>query len=95
MSDLFTTLVILAVICEATVEWVKHLLPEFPNRGLVDEGIALVMGLVLAYGADMDLLGILEIEFAVPHVGMALAGLAIARGAGYIHDLVDRINETL
>ena len=89
MVETFVTLFILAVLCEAVVEWVKDLAPVL--TGVAVELVALVVGLVLAFGAGQNLFGLIGVEFAYPIVGTLLAGIVVSRGSNYIHDLLGRL----
>jgi len=85
-----TTVILLAVLCEAVVELVK---------GIVEDGFqypqlaALLFGQAVAWGVGVDLLALAGIEGAawLSYVGTALAGLVVSRGAGYVHSLADRL----
>ena len=89
MLEAFVTLFILAVLCEAVVEWVKGIIPAL--SGVAVEIVALAVGLVLAFGSGQNLFGLIGVEFAYPLVGTVLAGLVISRGSNYIHELVDAL----
>jgi len=85
----FLTLLVLAVVCEAVVEWLKHVFTL--SSPLITELTALMVGLILAFGSQVDLFDLIGIEFVIPYVGAILAGFLIGRGSNYIHDFSDRL----
>ena len=89
MVETFVTLFILSVLCEAVVEWVKGIVPALAGVGA--QIAALVVGLVLAFGAGQNLFNLIGVEFAYPIVGTVLAGIVVSRGSNYIHDLIARL----
>lgn len=85
--EAFLTLVVLAVLVEAVTEWVDWLV----EKGMAYEAIvALIAGQVLAWGANLDLLAVLNVE-GFYGVGYVLSGIIISRGSNYVHDLLKRI----
>lgn len=83
-------LLVLAVLTEAVTELVKNIKDNgwnFPRLS------ALVFGQVVAWGTGLDLLALVGVTGAdwLPYVGIVLTGLALSRGANYVHDLWDRI----
>jgi len=89
MLEAFVTLFILSVLCEAVVEWLKGLVPVL--AGTAVQVAALVVGLVLAFGAGQNLFTLIGVEFAYPVVGTVLAGIVVSRGSNYIHDLISKL----
>ncbi len=90
MFEGFVVLLVLAVVCEAVVEWIKELFPDLLPKQ-VKMIIALAVGLVLATGAGQNLFVLLGITFAYPIVGYVIAGLLISRGSNYIHDFITMV----
>ena len=89
MIETFVTLFILSVLCEAVVEWLKDLVPAL--AGTAAKVAALVVGLVMAFGAGQNLFLLIGVEFAYPIVGTVLAGIVVSRGSNYIHDLIAKL----
>lgn len=87
-ASLFTVAVVLAVVVEALIEYVKELKS---GKFTVEQGIAIVLGLLLAFGAKLDLFQMIEVQFSIPYVGTVIVGLCISKGAGWLHDVFDRI----
>ena len=89
MIETFVTLFILSVLCEAVVEWLKDLVPAL--TGTAAKVAALVVGLVLAFGAGQNLFDLIGVEFKYAVVGVVLAGVVVSRGSNYIHDLIAKL----
>jgi hypothetical protein len=84
------SLIILALIGEALWETLKL---TWQNGKLsIDRMGALLIGELLAIGAGMDLLAMVGVPLKIPYVGLILTGLLISRGANFIHDLLQSIN---
>ncbi|MFD3157110.1 hypothetical protein ACFIJ5_09650 [Haloimpatiens sp. FM7330] len=84
------SLVILALIGEAVWETCKMLWQE--GKLSIDRIGALVTGLVLSISAKVDLFQMIGMPLRTPILGMILTGVLISRGANFVHDLVDGIN---
>lgn len=88
LNDLFKVLV-LALLCEATWESLKLVWQK--GKINVDRVGALLIGLLLAIGAKIDLLQLAGVGLVIPYLGMALTGLLISRGSNFAHDLINKI----
>ncbi len=88
MNGVLVVAIMLAVVLEAVVEYAKDI---FKREFEVEKFIALIMGLVFAFGAGLDLFVLVGIEFHIPYVGMAIFGLFISKGANVVHDIFDRL----
>ena len=78
-------LLIVALVGEAVWETCKM----FYQKGKVscDRIGAAVVGLLIAFGAQMDIFSLVGISLVIPYLGYVLTGLLISRGANVIHDL--------
>lgn len=85
---MFTVAIMLAVVVEAVVEYVKDIRK---NSFEVEKAVAIILGLVFAFGARLDLFELAEIDFHIPYVGMIIIGLFIGKGANVVHDLFDKL----
>jgi len=95
MIGVYALALLLAFIVESMVEYI------FAPLGLLTEGnplivaleplkyVALLVGVLLAFAYQLDVIAeAFPTQGAVaPWVGIVLTGLAIGRGANYIHDL--------
>lgn len=75
------SLLFLALFVEGTVQWLKK---EYRN---VFTYVALVLGILVAWGARADLLVLAGFEAPVPYVGYVMTGIVFARGANVLNDL--------
>lgn len=66
-------------------------------RGIIMKVLALATGIGLAFWYEYDLIHligqVLNAEVAASWVGYTLTGTALARGAGYVHDLVKQFTK--
>ena len=85
---MITVGVMLAVMVEAIIEYVKEAIAgKFP----VETIVALVISFVFAFGAGLDIFEITGIEFQFPYVGSAIMALFMSRGANWLHDIFDKL----
>lgn len=84
------SLIILAMIGEAVWETTKMVWQS--GKISTDRIGAIAIGELLAIGAGMDMLAMVGIPLKIPYVGMILTGLLISRGANFIHDLIQSVD---
>lgn len=83
-------LIILALIGESVWETLKM---TWQNGKLnIDRIGALVVGLLLAFGSNIDLMTVFGVPAVVPYLGTILTGLLISRGANFVHDILASVN---
>lgn len=83
------TILILAITVEALIEYAKLL---FVDKAIVWKQVAaLLIGVVLAVLAGVDLYGMVGVTFAVPYVGTVLTGIIFSRGSNYLADMVKKM----
>jgi len=85
-------ILILAAIGEAIWEtlkmvWEKKALADSKGRINPDKIGALAVGILVAFGARMDLFVLVGIPLSIPYLGYILTGVLISRGANFVHDL--------
>jgi chromate transport protein ChrA len=83
--DAIWSIIIAALLAEAVWETGKMAWQE--GKVSIDRVGALVVGLVFALGAGLDLCDLLGIGFIYPIIGQFLTGVLLSRGANFIHDL--------
>ena len=88
----FFALVFLAVIVEGLVEWIKTIYKS--GKFQISQLIALVVGIVVCIGAEVDIFEIVNVPIAWPYVGSVLTGVLISRGSNYIHELIGLIGKS-
>lgn len=84
------SIVILALIGEAVWETLKMVWQE--GKISIDRIGALVIGLLLALGTNLDILHLVGIEMQYKLIGVILTGILISRGANFMHDLIQSVN---
>lgn len=84
------SLIVLALVGEAVWETLKMTWQQ--GKVSIDRIGALVLGILLAVGTELDLMAIVGVPVSIPFVGMILTGILISRGANFIHDLLGNIN---
>lgn len=84
------SLVVLALIGEATWETLKMTWQK--GKVSVDRIGAMAIGLLLALGTGLDLMSMVGVPVHIPYIGMVLTGLLISRGANFVHDLLQSVN---
>lgn len=53
----------------------------------VDRVGALVIGVLFAVGANIDICSVVGICFIYPIIGQVLTGILLSRGANFVHDI--------
>lgn len=91
--DKLLILIILGIEVEAVWETLKMTWQD--GKVSVDRIGALIVGLLIAIGANIEINKLLGIEIIFPYVDMILTGIIISRGSNFIHDLINKINENL
>ena len=86
--ELIATIMILAVIVEALIEYGKLIFNKSINWKQVS---ALVLGIALAVLAQADLFAAVGVKFVVPYVGTVLTGIIFSRGSNYAADFIKLI----
>lgn len=79
-------IIVAALLAESIWETGKMVWQE--GKVSIDRIGALVVGVIFAVGAKLDLCVFLGICFAVPLIGQILTGILLSRGANFIHDLL-------
>jgi chromate transport protein ChrA len=78
-------IIVAALLAEAVWETGKMAWQE--GKVSIDRVGALVVGLVFALGAKLDICDVLGIGFMYPIIGQVLTGILLSRGANFVHDL--------
>jgi hypothetical protein len=85
-------IIIAAMLAEAVWETGKMVWQQ--GRVSVDRVGALVVGILFAVGAGLDLCVALGICFVWPIIGQVLTGVLLSRGANFVHDLLKTVETT-
>lgn len=86
-------IIVLSIICESVwqtlkLTWQKDKYLTMDNAG------AIIVGLVIAFTTNLDILSIVGIESEIPYIGVVLTGILLSRGSNFIHDLLIKIQST-
>lgn len=90
MANAFTTLTILALLVEVSVDIIKAAIPLI--HGWKSQLTSVVVGVLLATATTTGLLGALQVNLASAWIDYFLTGLIISRGSNFIHDLLSKLN---
>ena len=95
-----TVLVLLAYIVQETIEFLKR---AFPLLNVINEIIkkwvqifvlmSFALGLLIAYGANLDLFELMNIPVELPYVGMILAATIIGAGSNKAYEILKGARE--
>lgn len=92
--------VALATLVEVVVEILKPLYVKLEeildNREVpveIDIVISMVIGIVLAFGAKVNIFEVLDIPFAWAPVAYVITGLLLSKGSNFTHDFFERFSE--
>lgn len=87
----YVAIVVLALIGESIWETFKMTWDK--GKLSIDRLGAILVCVVVAYGAGADIFELIGIPLNIPYVGMFFTGLLASRGANFIHDLYKRIGD--
>ena len=76
---------ILAITVEALIEYGKLIFTAKINWKQI---VAIILAVILAVAANVDLYKLLGVTFIVPYVGTILTGIMFSRGANYLADFI-------
>lgn len=81
-----------AFITEAIWETLKML--KQPKGINIDNLGTMILGIVVAFAAGVDIFEFAEIPLRIPYLGYILTGLLLSRGSNFIHDILGSIGQT-
>lgn len=81
-------IIVVAFLCETLWETVKLVKKGKDGKVDYDRVGAIIVGLVLAIGAGIDIFDYLGIQIVIPFMGSVFTGLLISRGANFTHDII-------
>lgn len=84
--------VMVAMLAESIWETAKMVWQD--GKVSIDRIGALVVGVLLAVGMQIDLFATLGCPFSIPWMGMILTGVLLSRGSNFIHDLLGKMAGT-
>lgn len=83
------SVIVVAVVAESLWETLKMVWQD--GKFSYDRIGSLIVGVLLALGANLDLFTLVGIDLNIPLLGMLLTGILISRGSNFIHDLLATI----
>lgn len=89
---------VMAVITEGIVEYVKSLYNMFAKDGVktaVLQAIAIVVSIAICFATSANLFATLGIMFKYEWIGTLLTGIFASRGANYVSDLVSKLSNNV
>ena len=86
-------LIIIAMLVESVWESCKLIWQS--GKLNIDKIGAIVIGILIAIGSQVDLFVVIGVPMVVPYLGFVLTGILISRGANYVHDLLGKIEKPL
>ncbi|WP_350344451.1 hypothetical protein PRVXT_000865 [Proteinivorax tanatarense] len=85
-----TTLVILAILVEFTIEIIKNSFPSL--KDYKTQILSIIFGVAISITTRTGLLAALNIDTTTPIIDYFLTGLIISRGSNVVHDLIKKLN---
>lgn len=83
-------LVIMALLCEAIWETLKMVWQN--GKFSIDRIGALICGVIVALVVKVDMFSLVGLTQSTSIIGIVLTGIVISRGANFVHDLINTIN---
>lgn len=87
----WATLFILAIVVETVVENLKNAIPALTRKTWLVMLSTIVLGVLMAFVCNADVLAVLGLPERIPYVGMVLTGVLIGGGSNMIYDLMARV----
>ncbi|MFZ5975194.1 MAG: hypothetical protein ACOYU3_07280 [Bacillota bacterium] len=90
--DALMTIVFGAILVEAIVTALKPIWDENKRQVSIGAVMSLIVGLAIAFAANMDLLATAGVDVNIPAVPQLITGILISRGANYVYDILAQIS---
>ena len=86
---------VMAVLVEAILQVVKGWVPESASVPLwLWQVVGGAVGIAMCVTAGVDALTTLGVQIKVVFIGQAITGVIVSRGASFVHDLWDNVNNS-
>lgn len=89
----FFAVFFLAIIVEGITEHLKQGFPSISEKTGLILVITWVLGIGMCLAFGIDMFALFGVEARVPWAGEVLTGIAIARGANYVYDLIGKFTD--
>lgn len=86
----FVNVLLVALIGEAVWETIKMIWQQ--GKVNIDKIGALIIGILIAIFAKVDILNMIGIPMSIPYIGYLFTGILISRGANFLHDLLGSVS---
>lgn len=86
-----TQVIIIAILIEAIWENIKMIWQD--GKFSIDKIGSLILSILICVLVNMDIFSLINLDISIPFIGSVLTGILASRGANFIHDLFNRINE--
>ncbi len=87
--DNYISLILVAILVESLVEWIKDIVrKEVQWMDLA----SLAVSFVVLYILGPEIPPIIGFNIEVPFLGIIFLSIIISRGANYVHEILDRVN---
>ena len=84
-------IIVIAILCEAVWETLKMTWQK-DKYCTVDRIGSLIIGVLLAFTANVDILKLVSIESKIPYMGVILCGILLSRGSNFVHEIYKKIS---
>ncbi len=83
----FTQLTVAAFLIETLLQTIKPIYDK-EKKWQIDQIMAIIIGILVCVGADIDVFKLIDLPMKVPYLGAALTGIIASRGSNVAHDVV-------
>lgn len=87
----FMTIIILAILVETIIEYVKKAVPAFKGSEAAILVVSAFLGILLCFTVEADVLAQLGLNERLPYVGTVLTGVIVGGGSNMVFDIIKRI----
>jgi len=88
----FLIVIVVAVVVEGVVTYVKAAFPKLYNKNGILFLITAGLGIAAAVGYHADIFAILGFDSRIPWLGEILTGILCGRGANYMYTLIGKLS---
>ena len=88
----WSMMVIAAILVEAVTNALKPIWDASKRKVDCCNIVPLVIGMVIAFAANLDIMGTAGIAIGWPVLPQLITGIIISRGANYVYDIVHKIS---
>ena len=86
----YTQLIIVAILVEAIWDNCKMIWQN--GKFSIDKIGALLISITVCLLTNIDIFPIVGLSLVIPYIGSTLTGIIVSRGANFVHDLFNKLN---